>query len=162
MKLAEIIAAYNLLAVELGWKTRKSFKNKTEALIALDNAQDEKENRTESTLEETPFREDFPKPKLSPNTIPEITAKVSDDLAALYGYPAQNDLIARGVENFQLVSSIVSRQEALDEGYSLYWNGEACEHGHISPRYAVDGKCKTCYQEYRKKVRAANDVSRDK
>lgn len=152
MKLAEIIAAYNLLAVELGWKTRKSFKNKTEAMVALESIK----------AEDTPFLADFPKPKLRPNTVPEITAKVSDDLAALYGYPTQNELIARGVENFQLVSSIVSREEALAEGYSLYWNGEACEHGHVSPRYAVDGKCKICYQEYRKKVRAAKDVSRDK
>ena len=52
--------------------------------------------------------------------------------------------------------------EAREAGYILYWNGERCEHGHASPRYSSDGKCKVCYREYKNKTRAANEVSKEK
>ena len=55
----------------------------------------------------------------------------------------------------------ITRKDAMNKNFILYWNGEACEHGHFSPRYVRDGVCKECYAEYLAGILSSKEMSRD-
>lgn len=55
----------------------------------------------------------------------------------------------------------VSRREALDKGYKVYWNGVPCEHGHISVRYTFSGRCRECYKQWRLEEIEYYEISKD-
>lgn len=40
---------------------------------------------------------------------------------------------------------ILSRKEALTEGFTHYFTGRSCKHGHISPRRSTSRGCVECY-----------------
>lgn len=61
--------------------------------------------------------------------------------------PTISDMTSRVKSPTQGKDEILTRQEALDGGYILYWNGKGCPNGHYSVRYARDGSCKECYQD---------------
>lgn len=52
--------------------------------------------------------------------------------------------------------NIVSRREALLAGYSTYFTGKPCKHGHIAPRFTSSRQCKEC-----SKIKAASYYTRD-
>jgi hypothetical protein len=61
------------------------------------------------------------------------------------------DLIPKGKQGpIQNINTIVTRKEAIQNCFVLYWNGNPCEHGHLSVRYTKSGHCKKCYQMFRK------------
>ena len=42
---------------------------------------------------------------------------------------------------------LLSQREARAAGESLYFTGSACDHGHVAPRYARNGKCVVCTRD---------------
>ena len=42
---------------------------------------------------------------------------------------------------------IISRQEALDRGFSRYFTGVPCIHGHVAERYTANTKCLECNRQ---------------
>ena len=63
--------------------------------------------------------------------------------------PAPSDLMPNKSAPVQEVDTIVTKLEAQELGYILYWNGKACRNNHISVRYAKNGVCKECYRLFR-------------
>lgn len=62
----------------------------------------------------------------------------------------KNDLTPRSKEvAVQDPKTPVTRREAYESNFTLYWNGAPCSNGHISPRYTKSGRCKKCYQLFR-------------
>jgi hypothetical protein len=55
----------------------------------------------------------------------------------------------------------ISRKEALEKGYKMYWNGTPCSNGHISVRYTSSGFCKKCYQLFRDEEITFPEISKD-
>jgi len=50
-----------------------------------------------------------------------------------------------------------SRQEALERGFSKYYTGKPCVHGHLSKRQAVSGNCIECFKTvHKEKIKESN------
>jgi hypothetical protein len=48
---------------------------------------------------------------------------------------------------------VISRRDAADNGYTFFYSGKPCKHGHVAPRYVTTGGCKACLVGmYRPKV----------
>ncbi|HUF72191.1 MAG TPA: endonuclease domain-containing protein [Gammaproteobacteria bacterium] len=58
--------------------------------------------------------------------------------------------------NDELLSLPRTRAEAKAAGSMFYYKGEPCTHGHLSERYASDGKCVTCRKARNAKHREEN------
>lgn len=43
-----------------------------------------------------------------------------------------------------------TRKEALERGFSRYYTGKPCKKGHIDVRFARNGNCETCHDDYKK------------
>lgn len=39
---------------------------------------------------------------------------------------------------------VISRRDAADHGYTFFYSGKPCKHGHVAPRYVTTGGCKAC------------------
>lgn len=39
---------------------------------------------------------------------------------------------------------LISRKDAIARGLKSYFTGEQCKHGHIAPRYVLNGGCSEC------------------
>lgn len=39
---------------------------------------------------------------------------------------------------------VISRRDAADHGYTFFFTGKPCKHGHVAPRYVTTGGCKSC------------------
>jgi hypothetical protein len=39
---------------------------------------------------------------------------------------------------------VISRRDAADNGYTFFYTGKACKHGHASKRYVSTGGCYAC------------------
>jgi hypothetical protein len=51
---------------------------------------------------------------------------------------------------------IISKQEAVAQGLTLFFTGKPCKYGHISPRYSANYKCIVCASEKGKDWKIAN------
>lgn len=64
--------------------------------------------------------------------------------------------------------NIISRQEAIKNGFSKYFTGKPCSRGHVSERYAVSAMCVDCSrffvssEEYKAKRRAKGKTEEQK
>jgi hypothetical protein len=47
--------------------------------------------------------------------------------------------------------TIISREEAIEQGSMTYFTGVACPHGHVAERYTSCGKCLTCHQAHQQR-----------
>ena len=39
---------------------------------------------------------------------------------------------------------VISRRDAADSGYTFFYTGKPCKHGHMAPRYVTNAGCKMC------------------
>lgn len=39
---------------------------------------------------------------------------------------------------------VISRRQAADTGYTMFYTGKPCKHGHLSTRYVTTGGCSAC------------------
>ena len=51
---------------------------------------------------------------------------------------------------------IISKQEAKEKGFTFYYTGKPCKHGHYSSRLVKGGSCKECKNLYQNKYRVEN------
>ncbi len=76
--------------------------------------------------------------------------------------PTKDDLTPkRGLMAVQLPLTL-TRQEALEEGLVLYWNGSPCSREHVSVRYTQSGWCKKCYQLFRGEEIDQTEICKEK
>lgn len=48
---------------------------------------------------------------------------------------------------------VISRRQAADTGYTMFYTGKPCKHGHSAPRYVTTGGCSACLKSmYRPRV----------
>ncbi len=76
--------------------------------------------------------------------------------------PTVKEMTPRGKnKNVQDPSKSMSRTEAIEKSFILYWNGLPCSHGHVSPRYSKSGVCKKCYQMFRSEELSQSDMCKE-
>lgn len=51
---------------------------------------------------------------------------------------------------------LITKKEAIKEGYIFYFTGKPCKHGHISERLVKGGACRTCKNLYGEQYKKDN------
>lgn len=51
---------------------------------------------------------------------------------------------------------LITKKEAIEKGYTFYYTGKPCKHGHISERLVKGGACRTCKNLYGEQYKKEN------
>jgi hypothetical protein len=44
---------------------------------------------------------------------------------------------------------VISKTDAVCQGYNKYYTGDPCKYGHLDLRYVKTGMCRTCSKKYK-------------